>query len=54
MESLQLSITQEIIKILNGLYLYKNKRINSVLIILYENENSGLSKDIRKIPTSAP
>ena len=49
MESLQLSITQEIIKIINGLYSYRNRKINSVLIILYENENSGLSKDIRKM-----
>ena len=49
MECLQLSITQETIKILNSLYLYKNRKINSLLIILYENENSGLSKDIRKM-----
>ena len=49
MESLQLSITQEIIKLLNALYTFKNRKINSLLIILYENEDSGLSKDIRKM-----
>ena len=49
LESMELSIRQKIIKILNSLYLYKNKKINSVLIIIYQKEDSGLSKDIMKL-----
>ena len=49
LEGLQISITQEIIKILNTLYVNKNKKINSLFIILYEKEDSGLSRDIKKI-----
>ena len=49
LERLPLSITQEVIKILYSLYSYKNKSIKSLLIILYEKEDSGLSKDIKKL-----
>ena len=50
LECLQISITQEIIKLLNTLhYTNKDKEINSLLIIVYEKEDSGLSRDIKKI-----
>ena len=44
-----ISITQEIIKIVNAFYVNKNKKINSLFIILYEKEDSGISRDIKKI-----
>ena len=49
LECLPLSITHEVIKILYALYSHKKRMINSLLIILYEKDDSGLSKDIRKL-----
>ena len=49
LECLELSITQNIIKILNSLYKYKNRQINSYLLFLYEKIDSGLVRDLEKL-----
>ena len=49
MESLELSYTQNIIKTLRKLLKLKNKKINSYLLIIYNKDNSALSRDIGKL-----
>ena len=49
LECLPLSITQELIKLLKELYIQKNRQINSLLIIIYKKEDTGLSRDITKL-----
>ena len=49
MESLELKVTQEIIKILKDLYKAKNKKINSYLLFIYEKVDSSLAREIEKI-----
>ena len=48
-ESLELSMTQNIIKILKILYKLKNKQINSYLLFIYEKIDSGLVRDLEKL-----
>ena len=48
-ECLELSVTQNIIKILKILYKYKNKHIDSYLLFIYEKIDSGLVRDLEKL-----
>ena len=48
-EYLELSFTQSIIVTLKKLYKFKNKKINSYLLFIYEKDDSGFSRDIEKI-----
>ena len=49
LECLELSVTQKVFKKLQNLYTNKNKDINSYLVLIYEKNNSGLSRDIEKL-----
>ena len=49
LECLELSVTQNIIKILYSLYKMKNRNINSYLLIIYRKVESGLGRDIEKL-----
>jgi len=48
LECLELSIIQNIIRILTMLYKYKNKQMNSYLLFLYEKIDSGLVRDLER------
>ena len=48
-ECLELSITQNIVKILKMLYKLKNRQINSYLLFIYEKIDSGLVRDLEKL-----
>ena len=48
-ECLELSITQNIVKILKMLYKFKNRQINSYLLFIYEKIDSGLVRDLEKL-----
>ena len=49
LECLELSITQNIIKNLNYLFNKKNRTINSVLLIIFQEKNSGIGRELKKI-----
>ena len=49
MECLELSITQALIDKLKSIYEFKNKKINSYILFLYEKIDSGLVRDLEKI-----
>ena len=49
LECLELSVTQNIIKVLNTLYRMKNRNINSYLLFIYRKVESGLGRDIEKL-----
>ena len=48
-ECLELSMTQNLIKILKYLYKLRNGQINSFLLFLYENIDSGFGRDLGKL-----
>ena len=49
LESLELAITQKIIQTLNYLFNKKNRKIDSVLLIMFQEKNSGLGRELKKI-----
>ena len=49
LERLQLVIKQKLINLLSKIYFYKNGNIISLLILIYEKEDSGLRKKIQKL-----
>ena len=49
LECLELSITQNIIKTLTYLYNKQNRKIESFLLILFQEKNSGLGRELKKI-----
>ena len=49
LECLELSIIQKFIKDLNFLYNKLNRVVRSYLIIIYQEENSGLGRELKKI-----
>ena len=49
LECLELSITQNIIKTLNYIFNKRNRKIESYLLIIFQEKNSGLGRELKKI-----
>jgi hypothetical protein len=49
LESLELAITQNIIKTLNYIFNKNNRKIKSYLLIIFQDKNSGLGRELKKL-----